>query len=366
MQVATIVPTRPAKPPSPAAAPFSHTRLTNPARTEVSDASGWAATFTDNAKTVAVRGPARTLSEQAASSLDQFSRTNSNGWGSSPSGGKWYTSGGADSDYFTNGNQGVVNVTTANVSRRLSLSNVLQDVDATVKLRTDKTAYGDNQSPGILLGWQNFENHYIARLDFKPSVIADSFSRATSDGWGSANTDQSWTISGTASDYNTNGSVGVHSVGSVNVSRRAYISSATDFDVKVKVATPVLALGASIAPGLVGRYQDGNNHYIFRARFSPTTGNPVFMVIQKQVAGIITSISSELQVAGLAHVANSFYWLRATAVGTTLTFKIWADGSSEPGSPPVAGNRQYIYYSRRGWRTFNFTQRQYKYVTRYF
>ncbi len=331
MQIATILQQRPYYP-AIAAQNFGYTRYANPARTEVTDAQGWLATFTDNAKTVLVRGQTRSFTELAQPSLDQFTRTTSSSWGTSPTGGKWYTSGGADSDYAVSGGVGTVNVTSANVSRRLSLANILQDVDATVKVRTDKTAYGDNQSPGLLLGWQNFENHYIARLDFKPSRIVDSFSRVTASGWGSANTDQSWGISGTASDFSTNGSAGLHSVGSINVSRRTVISSATDFDVKVKVSTAVLAQGASLAPGLLGRYQDANNHYIFRARFSPTAGNPVFALIQKQQGGTITTLGSEVTVAGLAHVAGAFYWLRASAVGTTLSFKAWADGSPEPGS----------------------------------
>lgn len=330
MNITTVLSQRPQHTTPATPDPLIYTRLTNPARTEVSDSKGWFATFTDGAKTILIRGAMRIFSEYAAPSLDSFTRTTTNGWGTSPTGGKWYTSGGADSDYAVNGGEGHITVTSANVSRRLSLSNDLEDVEALVKVRTNKTAFGDDQSPAILLGWQNFENHYIARLDFKPSRIADSFNRSISNGWGSANTDQPWASSGAASDYTTNGSAGQHSAGSVNVSRRTFLSSATDFDVKVRVSVPVLAQGASIAPGIIGRYQDGNNHYIFRVRFSPSAGNPVFAVIQKQESGIITTLGSEVQVSGLAHTATSFYWMRASAAGSVLSFKVWADGSSEP------------------------------------
>lgn len=310
---------------------LTYAHFSNPARTEVSDGHGWLATFTNGAKTVALRGATRSFIEHAAASADDFTRVVSGSWGSSPSGGKWYTSGGADSDYSVTGSLGKVEVTTANVSRRLSMSNILQNVTVTAKVATDKTAYGDNQSPGVLLGWQDFENHYIARLDFKPSQVVDSFSRQAAAGWGSANSDQTWDTSGAATDYTVNGTTGgQHSVGSINVSRRTFTANAVDFDVRVRVATPVLAAGASQAAGILGRYQDSNNHYIFRARFSPSSGNPIFAAIQKQESGTITTLGSEVQVNGVSHAANAFYWLRATATGTTLRFKLWADGSAEP------------------------------------
>ncbi len=330
MQIIPVAMQRPAQSAVPAPEPFSYTRQASPDRTEVTDSQGWLATFTDGAKSVAVRGAQRIFIEHAAASVDDFSRTVVGSWGTSQSGGKWYQSGGSASDYAVDGSVGTVTVTDANVSRRLSLANVLQDVTAMVKVRTDKTAYGDEQSPGMLLGWQDFENHYIARLDFKPSQVVDSFSRVIANGWGSANTDQSWSVSGSSSDYSTNGSIGVHSAGSVNVSRRTHISSATDFDVQVKVATAVLAEGASLASGILGRYQDANNHYIFRVRFSPSAGNPVLVAIQKQESSIVTTLGSELTVSGLAHSASTFYWMRASAAGSTLALKVWADGSGEP------------------------------------
>ncbi len=330
MQIIPVFSVRSVQSAAPVSESFSYTRYASPDRTEVTDSQGWLATFTDGAKSVAIRGASRTFNEQAAASVDVFNRTVTGNWGTSQSGGKWYTSGGSASDYSVDGSVGTVIVTDANASRRLSLANVLQDVTAMVKVRTDKTAYGDEQSPGILLGWQDFENHYIARLDFKPSQVVDNFARVVVNGWGSANTDQSWNVSGSSSDYFVNGSVGAHSVGSVNVSRRTYITSATDFDLRVKVATDVLAQGASLATGLLGRYQDANNHYVFRVRFSPSVGNPVLAAIQKQESGIITTLGSEVTVSGLAHSANTFFWMRAVATGDTLALKVWADGTGEP------------------------------------
>ena len=86
--------------------PFPYTRQSNPARTDVSDSAGWVATYTDGAKTVIHRGQTRTFTEQLALFTDPFSRTVINGWGPSPGGGVWLTSGGSDTDYQVNGTTG--------------------------------------------------------------------------------------------------------------------------------------------------------------------------------------------------------------------------------------------------------------------
>ncbi|PSM30854.1 DNRLRE domain-containing protein [Haliangium sp. UPWRP_2] len=51
---------------TPCSSPYTKTRLTSPARTEVTDASGWVATYTDASYTVTHRGTSRTFSEPLA------------------------------------------------------------------------------------------------------------------------------------------------------------------------------------------------------------------------------------------------------------------------------------------------------------
>src|SRR5437867_3211072 len=92
--------------------PFTYTRQSHPDRTDVSDAEGWLATYTDGAKTVIHRGPTRTFTEQLSLFTDPFSRTVTHGWGQSPGGGVWIHGGGASSDYQVNGTTGTIHVTT--------------------------------------------------------------------------------------------------------------------------------------------------------------------------------------------------------------------------------------------------------------
>jgi len=88
--------------------------LTNPDRVQVSDSEGVLATLTLGAKTVVVRGPTRTFTEQkrvGAVYKDEFSRTITNTLGLSPFYGSWGTpTGGATTDYTCDGSTGRIEV----------------------------------------------------------------------------------------------------------------------------------------------------------------------------------------------------------------------------------------------------------------
>lgn len=115
----------------------------------------------------------------------------------------------------------------------------------------------------------------------------------------------------------------------LGVSRRSTIGLGKDFDAKVRLSTSAVAAGTgSINSGIIGRVVDTDNYYVFRIRFGPTQN--VYASVQKSVAGTLSAIGTEVTVAGLTRTANSFYWVRATAVGSTLQMKIWLDGKVEP------------------------------------
>lgn len=147
--------------------PFTYTRQSNPDRTDVSDSEGWVATYTDGAKTVIHRGQTRTFTEQLALFTDPFSRTVTNDWGQSPGGGVWLNGGGSSADYQVNGTTGTINVTTENVSRRVTVHNDgIQGPDITAKCSTDKLYAGGPQHFGIMTGYQDSDNYYFSRLSF--------------------------------------------------------------------------------------------------------------------------------------------------------------------------------------------------------
>ncbi len=311
----------------------------NPSRTIVNDENGnWLASYTNNCRTVSLRGKQRSFVEYSQGIVDSFSRTLADSWGSTENGGKWFLTGGVASEFNASAGEASMVCADTGLARRASIGNIVQDLDALVRFKTNKAAAGGHQIAGMMFGYQNIDNNYLARVSFMTPTVMDSFERTIINGWGSASSGHSWSIVGGAStDYSTNGSEGVHSLNSVNVSRRTVISAAdaTDFNTVVKIKSDVLANGASITSAILGRYQDSNNHYIFRIRFSSLAARQVLASIQKNVAGTVSTVGSEVATV-LTHTAGTYYWIRAEAQGATLRMRIWRDGAAEPSSWDVS------------------------------
>lgn len=138
--------------------------LTGPDRLQVSDSSGVLATLTVGARTVAMRGPQRTFTEQKRPFTDSFDRTTSNGWGLSPAGGNWSHSNGVDADYSVSGGMGLISMTAVNASRHTSLVNDITDLDARLSWSLDKMPTGNAVSLALSFAYTSSTSQYRARL----------------------------------------------------------------------------------------------------------------------------------------------------------------------------------------------------------
>lgn len=138
--------------------------LTGPDRLQVSDASGVLATLTVGAKTVAMRGPQRTFTEQKRPHIDTFDRTTSDGWGVSPAGGNWSNANGVDANYSVSGGVGVINMTAANASRHTSLLDDITDLDARLSWSLDVMPTGNASSLALSFAYTSSTSQYRARL----------------------------------------------------------------------------------------------------------------------------------------------------------------------------------------------------------
>lgn len=162
-------------------------------------------------------------------------------------------------------------------------------------------------------------------------AIADTFTRTTSNSWGSADTGQTWTqTGGAASGRSTTGSEAVHSLAAVNTSYYDTITApSADVDLRADFATNALATGGSQYTGLVARFIDASN--IYYARLTFTTTQAVQVVLQKRVAGTQTDLAT-VTATELTHAAAAYFTLRFRIIGTALYAKAWAQGTVEPGS----------------------------------
>ncbi|MGW3571222.1 alkaline phosphatase D family protein [Streptomyces sp. NPDC000941] len=168
----------------------------------------------------------------------------------------------------------------------------------------------------------------VARVTACEPAVWDTFARTTSNGWGTASSGQAWTSTGgSASDYSTNGSAGVHSLGTINISRYTVTAAPyPDLDITADVSTSVLATGGPHYLHLVARWLDANNMYAVRLGFMST--QTLQLVLQKRVGGTQTDMFT-VTVPG-THFAGAFYATRFRLDGSTLRAKAWPRTVAEP------------------------------------
>jgi hypothetical protein len=174
---------------------------------------------------------------------------------------------------------------------------------------------------------------------------ADTFTRTVSNGWGTDDTGQPWTTSGTASDYSVAAGVGVQSNGSVNVMRSATLDiGSPDFDFTTDLQLSIsLASGAVADAWICGRYTDANNYYVARADLS--TGGTMSLLLAKRVGGALTTLVSNVTVD--ANTSSTWWRIRFQGFGTNVAAKMWipatateppywlASATDTAGAPPA-------------------------------
>jgi hypothetical protein len=161
----------------------------------------------------------------------------------------------------------------------------------------------------------------VMRVTAVSSKIVDAFGRTSASSWGSADTGQAWTTSGgTAADYAVAAGVGTHTLGSVDVSRRCFVSLGyADCDLYASVTTSAAATGAPIYAGLTARYTDIDN--LFMARLAFSTANVLTIAIVRRIAGAESVLASS--VLSYTYTPGAFFRIRFQAQGARLRAKAW-------------------------------------------
>jgi hypothetical protein len=179
------------------------------------------------------------------------------------------------------------------------------------------------------------QNIVVASGGGNSTYAQDAFSRTVTDGWGSADTGGSYALTGTASNFDVNGSAGTMSVptaGGVLIAKLPGVA-ALDLDFVFRVTTDKLATGSNESAFFLARSISNNTEY--RAQVRISTGNIVYIRATKVVSGTQTLLGTEFAVPGFTYAAGTNIWVHGQVVGTnptTIRLKAWADGQSEPGS----------------------------------
>ncbi|MFC8658120.1 hypothetical protein ACFUCT_23410 [Streptomyces parvus] len=142
----------------------TETVLGTPELLRVHDADGLLATLTTGARTVAMRGPVRTFTEQKRPFADTFDRTRTGGWGSSGGGGTWSNANGSSTDYSVAGGVGIISMTAANSSRHATVIDNITDLDARLSWSLTAMPTGNASSLGLSFAYTSVNSMYRARL----------------------------------------------------------------------------------------------------------------------------------------------------------------------------------------------------------
>lgn len=162
------------------------------------------------------------------------------------------------------------------------------------------------------------------------TAVSDTFTRSTSNSWGSADTGQAYTTSGgSVGNYSVNGSKGIQVNDSVNVFRHATITAgSTSMRVRATVNLNVGAVtGAAASAVVAARVTDTSNYYLAQLVFN--TDDSVTLFIGKRVAGALTALSTTVTIAS-AFASGQQFTVDFEVAGSTIRAKAWATATSGP------------------------------------
>jgi hypothetical protein len=161
-------------------------------------------------------------------------------------------------------------------------------------------------------------------------AMSDSLTRTVAAGWGTADTGQTWSFTGgVAADYAVNGTVGQHVMNSANVLRYTYVPSpSADVDVQADWALDKTAVTTPNYAFLMARYTDTTHMYMVRAQVSHV-GQTITLTLRKRNG-------AEIQLGATATLSNyvvgTYYTMRLSVIGSTISAKCWQRGTAEPGA----------------------------------
>lgn len=156
--------------------------------------------------------------------------------------------------------------------------------------------------------------------------VSDSFGRSVSNNWGTSDSGPAWTTSGgPASAFSVTGTVGRVALGTVALRHYTTAGSFTDVDVSAAITVPVTASAQSISAGVVTRYYDDSNFYLFQL-LHDTTGN-IDLQINRCVGGNFTTLGQALNV--ITYTPGTATNVRVQCTGDDLMVRVWT-GATEP------------------------------------
>lgn len=162
--------------------------------------------------------------------------------------------------------------------------------------------------------------------------VSDGFTRAVSNGWGSAATGGAYTLLGNVADYDVNGSTGTILL-VPSATRAATLTSVAMLSATATVRLKVDRLASGLgtyAYVLARQTSDLKNGYKGKLRLLPD--GTMRLQASRIYGGAETLLGTETS-PGFSYSTNGYIWLKVAVNGvapTTIQAKAWPDGRAEP------------------------------------
>ncbi len=164
----------------------------------------------------------------------------------------------------------------------------------------------------------------------------DSFSRSVSNGWGTADSGQTWSIvGGTAADFAVDGVRGTMTHSAVSATHSISLPfGIVDMDARIDADHNIGSVaGGNLVSFFDFRMVDTSNLYRLTVRWKPAGTATAELV--RVLAGTPTTIAAETAIPGATSTSSLTIRVRASGIvasGVTVQAKAWPVAGSEPGS----------------------------------
>ena len=170
-------------------------------------------------------------------------------------------------------------------------------------------------------------------------MARDSFARATSNGWGSADVGGAWTFNGATNRFSVAGGKGLQALTSPGNTADSALASVNSASADVRVTLAWSRTGAtgtlygSVLPRRVSSATD------YRCKVLSAANGAVQVILVRRLNNTETALASTI-ISGVTMTANQAYDVACSATpsgtGTLLRAKFWRDRTSEPSSWQVS------------------------------
>lgn len=169
---------------------------------------------------------------------------------------------------------------------------------------------------------------WAARISrYKASWLYDDFGRTSTDTWGAADSGQTWSLTGTAADFDVLSGYGRQiNPATLSVHIASVAAPDPDSDIYVSTSTAALSTGGAQVSSVLSRATGNSDFYSVRISFA-TTG-VISAIIQKRVASVDTTLDS--YTVPLTHAAGTLYRVRLQTIGSSIKAKVWLASRTEP------------------------------------